>query len=169
MKVNISKNENLVDSIKKALEKNDGYCPCAIQHTDDTKCMCKDFRTKVENGYMGPCNCGLYINEPNIVYLCGDLKFRKDFIYWNKIFSLMGMIVLMPGVFKYDDSFTEEEAKNLSDIAVQKTYIADMIFIIDKYGHIDDATRKEIELAKVLGKKIEYASEIEEPKICENE
>lgn len=37
---------------------NDGYCPCAIQKTPDTKCICKEFR---EQETEGPCLCGRYM------------------------------------------------------------------------------------------------------------
>lgn len=49
-----------VDGIRKAIQDNDGYCPCAIQKIPDTKCMCKDF---LENMGPGECHCGLYIKE----------------------------------------------------------------------------------------------------------
>lgn len=42
-----------------ALKRNGGYCPCSVQKTNDTKCMCKDFR-ETDNGI---CHCGLYIKE----------------------------------------------------------------------------------------------------------
>ena len=45
--------------IKEKVKANDGYCPCKIQHTPDTKCMCKEFREQ-ENG---ECHCGLYYKE----------------------------------------------------------------------------------------------------------
>lgn len=41
----------------KVVEANDGYCPCAIWRTEDTKCMCKDFREQTEPG---PCYCGRF-------------------------------------------------------------------------------------------------------------
>lgn len=37
---------------------NDGYCPCAIEKTEDTKCICKEFR---EQESEGPCHCGRYM------------------------------------------------------------------------------------------------------------
>lgn len=43
--------------IKKLVYANDGYCPCAVFHTEDTKCMCKEFREQKEPG---PCHCGRY-------------------------------------------------------------------------------------------------------------
>lgn len=39
-----------------AVKANDGYCPCAVARTADTKCMCKAFREQEE----GICHCGLY-------------------------------------------------------------------------------------------------------------
>lgn len=44
-------------SIKALVDENDGYCPCAVENTPDTKCMCKEFREQKEPG---PCHCGRY-------------------------------------------------------------------------------------------------------------
>jgi hypothetical protein len=43
-------------SIKALVDENDGYCPCMVQKTDDTKCMCKQFREQTE----GVCHCGRF-------------------------------------------------------------------------------------------------------------
>ena len=48
-----------VKQIRAALKDNDGYCPCKVTHTPDTKCMCKEFRDMVQ----GECYCGLYRKE----------------------------------------------------------------------------------------------------------
>jgi hypothetical protein len=42
---------------KAAVDANDGYCPCMIDKTPDTKCPCKDFREQTE---LGQCFCGRY-------------------------------------------------------------------------------------------------------------
>lgn len=42
--------------IKKAVDENDGHCPCAIWQTEDTLCPCKEFRDMEE----GTCNCGRF-------------------------------------------------------------------------------------------------------------
>lgn len=42
---------------KQAVIDNGGYCPCMVEKTPDTKCMCKDFRDQKEPG---PCHCGRY-------------------------------------------------------------------------------------------------------------
>ena len=47
------------DDIKRKLKANGGYCPCSLIKSQDTKCMCKEFREMDE----GMCHCGLFIKE----------------------------------------------------------------------------------------------------------
>ena len=44
-------------SIKVLVDRNDGYCPCAVVKTQDTRCVCKEFR---EQSKAGLCHCGRY-------------------------------------------------------------------------------------------------------------
>ncbi len=44
--------------VAKAVKANDGYCPCELKKTPDTKCKCKNFR---EQDYEGECCCGLWV------------------------------------------------------------------------------------------------------------
>lgn len=44
-------------SIRELVAQNNGYCPCAIENTPDTLCMCKEFR---EQDKPGLCHCGRY-------------------------------------------------------------------------------------------------------------
>ncbi|MBQ8195284.1 MAG: hypothetical protein IJZ47_07935 [Oscillospiraceae bacterium] len=46
--------------VKEAVKANDGYCPCRLQKTSDTKCMCKEFREQQTEGL---CHCGLYVKK----------------------------------------------------------------------------------------------------------
>lgn len=47
----------LKEQILQALKESNGYCPCRIDRTPDTKCMCKEFRDMEE----GTCHCGLWV------------------------------------------------------------------------------------------------------------
>lgn len=60
MKIKLNPDAELVNEIRRKLKENDGYCPCRLQHTPETKCMCKEFLEQQE----GECHCGLYIKEP---------------------------------------------------------------------------------------------------------
>ena len=53
-------NKEQVSLLRKAIKANDGYCPCMLENTPDTKCICKMFREQTEPG---TCHCGLYVKE----------------------------------------------------------------------------------------------------------
>lgn len=57
MKIKLSTDKELVAEIKTKLKENGGYCPCKLEKTADTKCMCKEFREQES----GECHCGLYV------------------------------------------------------------------------------------------------------------
>lgn len=44
-------------AFRQAVKDNDGYCPCMVEKTPDTRCMCKEFRNQKTPG---PCHCGRY-------------------------------------------------------------------------------------------------------------
>lgn len=50
-------------SVRNKLKENNGYCPCSLEKSPDTKCMCKNFRDMIEEGKTGYCHCGLYLAE----------------------------------------------------------------------------------------------------------
>lgn len=58
MNIKMTDNVKLQKIILDKLKENDGYCPCRIEQTPDTKCMCKEFREQTNTG---TCHCGLYI------------------------------------------------------------------------------------------------------------
>ncbi len=61
MKVILNENEEIVKTVKEGLEKTGGYCPCRVEHTDDNKCMCKEFRDQIKDeNFEGYCHCMLY-------------------------------------------------------------------------------------------------------------
>lgn len=48
-------------AVRKALLKNGGYCPCAVERNDATKCACDKFVESCTNpNWFGQCDCGLY-------------------------------------------------------------------------------------------------------------
>lgn len=59
MRIRLNPDVDMVEEVKKALKETGGYCPCKLQKTSDTKCMCKQFREQSS----GMCECGLYIKE----------------------------------------------------------------------------------------------------------
>lgn len=61
MRIRQTDDKALANLILGQLKTNGGYCPCRLEKTDDTKCMCKEFREQIkDDNFEGFCHCGLY-------------------------------------------------------------------------------------------------------------
>ena len=61
MAVRFNEDAELVAQIKEGLKRKGGYCPCRLQNTEDTKCICKEFREQIADPeFEGYCHCLLY-------------------------------------------------------------------------------------------------------------
>lgn len=56
LKIIKNPDKKIYGEVRKAVDNNDGFCPCELVKTPDTKCPCKAFRTQTE---IGECHCGL--------------------------------------------------------------------------------------------------------------
>lgn len=63
LKVHVTDDIELRDSIRIALKNNDGYCPCVVNSKGkkEYKCMCLDFINNTPVGQA--CYCGLYVKD----------------------------------------------------------------------------------------------------------
>ncbi len=63
-KVRLNENPDIVKTIREGLKKRGGYCPCSTEVSEDTKCMCKEFREQIADPeFEGYCHCMLYYKE----------------------------------------------------------------------------------------------------------
>lgn len=61
MEIRFNDNKKVVDAIRQGLEKKNGHCPCRLEMTEDTMCMCKEFRDQIADPeFEGYCHCMLY-------------------------------------------------------------------------------------------------------------
>lgn len=61
MEIRFNDNEKVVSAIREGLKKKDGHCPCRLEMTEDTMCMCKEFREQIADPeFEGYCHCMLY-------------------------------------------------------------------------------------------------------------
>ena len=44
MRIRLKEDEQIVKLIKQGLSERNGHCPCVREISDDTKCMCRQFR-----------------------------------------------------------------------------------------------------------------------------
>ena len=59
--IRLNENKEIVETIREGLKAKGGYCPCRMQRTPETKCMCKEFRDQIADPeYEGYCHCMLF-------------------------------------------------------------------------------------------------------------
>lgn len=64
MRIIFNEDRKIVDAIREGLKKKDGHCPCRLQQTEETMCMCQEFRDQVADpDFEGYCHCRLYYKE----------------------------------------------------------------------------------------------------------
>jgi len=99
-----------------------------------------------------------------IVCLCGSTRFYKQFQRLNYEETMNGNIVLSVGFYPHSSKevhgenigYTKKQKEKLDQLHMRKIDMADEIFIINVGGYIGESTKKEIEYAKSLGKKIRW-------------
>lgn len=61
MSIRLNEDRELVELIREGLRKKGGYCPCRFERTEDTKCICREFREQMADpDFEGYCHCRLY-------------------------------------------------------------------------------------------------------------
>lgn len=61
MEIRFNDDARVVAAIREGLKKKDGYCPCRVDQTEDTVCMCREFREQIADPeFEGYCHCRLY-------------------------------------------------------------------------------------------------------------
>ena len=64
MKIRFNDDAQVVAKVKEGLARTGGYCPCRVQRTEETRCMCLEFRDQIKDpDFEGYCHCYLYYKE----------------------------------------------------------------------------------------------------------
>lgn len=146
--------EEFYKEITEAVKLNEGYCPCMVDKTNDTKCMCKDFRDK---DYADYCHCGRYYKVPklDIIALVGVISDDNDaFAFWENLLNKQNFIVLP---VPFDMNNTAHITENYQTLCRAKIDKADAVFVLDD----GDVWLKEMEeWAQSIGKKVLHRSDL---------
>jgi len=64
MAIRLNENVEIVNKIREGLKMTGGYCPCKLERSDDTKCMCAEFKGQIADpNFKGYCHCMLYYKD----------------------------------------------------------------------------------------------------------
>jgi hypothetical protein len=103
-----------------------------------------------------------------IVTLCGSTRFPDAFELAAAHLGMMGCIVLSVAMYGHadqprgakhlclDGDEKAPEKQNLDRLHFDKIAISDAIFVVNVGGYIGSSTRREIDFARSLGKRVDY-------------
>lgn len=96
------------------------------------------------------------------ITLCGSTRFKDLFNEWNRALTMQGNVVYSVAFFGHADGeeLTMKDKAKLDAIHYLKIMNSDKIFVLNKDYYIGESTQREIELAKLLGKEVEYLNPV---------
>ena len=59
-KIVLGDDKSLIAEVNRQLQETRGYCPCALEWNDSTRCICSTFKELLAKGEECECNCGKY-------------------------------------------------------------------------------------------------------------
>lgn len=146
-------NEDELKEIIEAVDANDGYCPCALEKTDDTKCMCKDFRDGNNTDF---CHCGRFykVRDYEIIALIGDISDSdtwENYIDWSERLEYQDFIVMGIPLNPFDYRCGSEKHLNLCKSIIAKS---DAVVIISANQELQNIVSELAEWAASIYKKV---------------
>lgn len=89
-----------------------------------------------------------------IITLCGSMQFKNKMIEIAAKLELEGNVVIQCIYFPQNKILSNFELELLSKLHYKKIEISDAIYIVNVDGYIGEATKNEIEYARLLNKEI---------------
>ena len=147
-------NEEEYKEIIEAVKANDNYCPCIMSKTEDTKCMCKDFR-EMQNADF--CHCGRFYKVPMLdtIALVGNVTEDAEYFeQWEQLLTKQNFIVI-PVKWNGNNIFHHNE--KYTDLCRAKIHKADAVFLLD--DETDWILDMEV-WSETIGKKVLHRSDL---------
>lgn len=93
------------------------------------------------------------------ITLCGSLKFETEIQAWHELLALVGhtvygMVVLPSQKGGIKDWYSNAEKQTLDLLHLSKIEESDAIFVVDVEGYVGESTQREIEWARIRGKRV---------------
>jgi len=93
-------------------------------------------------------------DRPEVVCLCGSVRFAAELRAANRALTLAGAIVLAPT--EWDGPLTGAQRAALGELHLRRIDLADRVLVVNPGGYVGEATRREIAHARATGTPVAF-------------
>jgi hypothetical protein len=93
-------------------------------------------------------------DRPEIVCICGSMRFAAEMRAANVGLTSSGVIVLAPG--DVPGPVTDEQKGVLDALHLRKIDLADRVLVVNPGGYVGESTRREIAYARAAGTPVSF-------------
>jgi hypothetical protein len=97
-------------------------------------------------------------DRPEIVCICGSMRFVDEMRTVNRDLTFAGVIVVAPG--ETGEVVTDEQKAVLDALHLRKIDLADRVLVVNPGGYVGESTRREIVYARAAGKPISFTDTV---------
>ncbi|WP_372968910.1 hypothetical protein [Microbacterium sp.] len=92
--------------------------------------------------------------RPEIVCICGSMRFAEDMGTVSQSLTLAGVIVLMPA--EIDTPISDDQKAALGELHLCRIDLADRIVVVNSGERFGESTTREIDYARAAGKPVTF-------------
>lgn len=92
--------------------------------------------------------------RPEIVCICGSMRFADDMRAVSQSLALAGIIVLLPA--EIDTAITDDQKAALGELHLRRIDLADRIVVVNHGEYFGESTTREIGYARATGKPVTF-------------
>lgn len=96
------------------------------------------------------------MDRPEVVTLCGSVRFGAEHLAAHRRLSLEGCVVLLPALPVADQGEPPLPADLLGSLHRRKIDMSDRIHVVNPDGYVGPSTASEIAYAQANGKRVTY-------------
>ncbi len=95
--------------------------------------------------------------RPEIVCLCGSLRFADELRAAHRELTFAGVIVVAPGeAGEPGEPVTDEQKSLLDALHLRKIDLADRVLVVNPGGYVGESTSREIAYARATGTPVSF-------------
>lgn len=100
------------------------------------------------------------VEQPEVITLCGSIRFAAQHLAAHRRLSLEGRVVLLPALPGPEDDLRPADVELLAALHRKKIDMSDRVHIVNPGGYVGTSTASELAYAEVLGKAITYEHDV---------